>query len=150
MVLMKLDSMLIFKYHYSILVYMVFCSFTLTFNGRVPVSPLIPYNIKLVQRGFTERAAFEERIPHIGREFTAFTCYTNKATARASIQQGSWLVHEGAWQWMRRSAQNSAAIVRVTHFSDRDQVTGTGKGSSWPALRRIVLLPGYCLLGAVS
>jgi hypothetical protein len=49
---------------------MIFSLFTLTFHGRVPVSPLIPYNIKFVQRGFTERAAFEERIPRVGREFT--------------------------------------------------------------------------------
>lgn len=31
------------------------------FHGRVPVSPLIPYNTEFVQRGFTHRAAFEER-----------------------------------------------------------------------------------------
>jgi hypothetical protein len=44
--------------------------FTLTFHSRVPVSPLIPFNIKFIQRGFTERAAFEERIPRVGRGFT--------------------------------------------------------------------------------
>jgi hypothetical protein len=32
----------------------------------VPVSPLIPYNIKFVQRGFTKRAAFKER-PRAGQ-----------------------------------------------------------------------------------
>jgi hypothetical protein len=37
------------KYHYSI--FMIFL-FTLTFHGRVPVSPLIPYNSKFAQRGF--------------------------------------------------------------------------------------------------
>jgi hypothetical protein len=31
----------------------------LAFHGRVSVSPLIPYNNELIQRGFTERAGFE-------------------------------------------------------------------------------------------
>lgn len=30
---------------------------------RVPVSPLMPYSIKFVQRGFIDRAAFEKHIP---------------------------------------------------------------------------------------
>jgi hypothetical protein len=47
----------------------MFCLFTLTFHGRVPVSPLIPYSTKFIQRGFTERAGFEERIPRAGRGF---------------------------------------------------------------------------------
>jgi hypothetical protein len=42
--------------------FMIFCYFTLTFHGRVPVSPLFPYNTNFVQRRFTERAAFEKRI----------------------------------------------------------------------------------------
>jgi hypothetical protein len=33
-----------------------------SFHSRVPIFPLIPYNIKFVQCGFTERAAFEESI----------------------------------------------------------------------------------------
>jgi hypothetical protein len=45
----------------------LFFLFTLAFHGRVPVTPLIPYNVKFIQRGFTERAAFDERIPRAGR-----------------------------------------------------------------------------------
>jgi hypothetical protein len=41
----------------------MFCLFILTFYSRVAVSTLIPYDIKLVQRGFAERAAFEESVP---------------------------------------------------------------------------------------
>lgn len=48
------------KYHDSI--FMTFCLFTLTSHGRAPASPLITYNIKFVQRGFSERSAGEERI----------------------------------------------------------------------------------------
>jgi hypothetical protein len=39
----------------------------LTFHGRVPISPLIPYNIK-----FVERAAFEKSIALFGQEFIVF------------------------------------------------------------------------------
>jgi hypothetical protein len=52
---------------------MICCLFTLIFYGRVPVSPLIPYNIKFVQRGFTERVALEERIPRAGRGLTVLS-----------------------------------------------------------------------------
>jgi hypothetical protein len=45
-----------------------FCLFTLTFDGRVPVSPFIAYTIKFVQRGFTEGV---ERNPHAGRGLAA-------------------------------------------------------------------------------
>jgi hypothetical protein len=34
--------------------------------------PIIPYNIKFVQRGFTERDAFKERIRRVVRGFTVF------------------------------------------------------------------------------
>jgi hypothetical protein len=44
---------------------MIFCLFALTFHCRVPLSSLIQYNIKFVQRGFTVRAALEERIPRV-------------------------------------------------------------------------------------
>lgn len=37
----------------------------MTLNVRVPVSPLIPQNIRFAQRGFTDRAAFEERIHRV-------------------------------------------------------------------------------------
>jgi hypothetical protein len=36
---------------------------------QYPVSLLILYNTGFVKRGLTERAAFEARIPHIGRGF---------------------------------------------------------------------------------
>jgi hypothetical protein len=65
-ILFILLSLFINKYHNSIFMISLF---TLLFHGRVPVSPLIPYNIKFVQRGFTERAVFEERIPRVGRGF---------------------------------------------------------------------------------
>jgi hypothetical protein len=57
---------------------MIFYLSTMTYHGRAPVLPLIPYSIKFIQRGFTERAAFEERIPHVGRGFTvkAKSCLT--------------------------------------------------------------------------
>jgi hypothetical protein len=42
--------------------YLIFL-FTLTLYCPVLVSPLIPYNTKFVQRGFIERAAFEDRVP---------------------------------------------------------------------------------------
>jgi hypothetical protein len=58
-----------------------YCLFTLTSDGRVPVSPLIPYNIKFVQRGFSERTAFEEGIPRAGRGFTVnFIVNTSRPT----------------------------------------------------------------------
>jgi hypothetical protein len=38
-----------------------YCLFNLILHGRVPASPLTPYNINFVQHGFTERATFEER-----------------------------------------------------------------------------------------
>jgi hypothetical protein len=44
--------------------------FGLTFSGRVPISPIIPYNIEFVQRVFTESAAFETRFTRAGRGFT--------------------------------------------------------------------------------
>jgi hypothetical protein len=44
--------------------------FTPTFCGPVPVSQLIPYSIEFVQRGFTERAAFEQRVSLSGRGLT--------------------------------------------------------------------------------
>jgi hypothetical protein len=47
-----------------------YCLFTLTFHGRVPVSP---YSIKFVQRGLTERADFEGSIPRVGRGFTVLS-----------------------------------------------------------------------------
>jgi hypothetical protein len=47
-----------------------------TSEGRVPVSPLILYDIKFVQRGFTERGTFEERVPCFGRGFlTVAHCF---------------------------------------------------------------------------
>jgi hypothetical protein len=52
---------------------MIFLLLALTFHGRVPVSPLTPYNIKFVQRGFTERAAFEERIPALDEGLLYFS-----------------------------------------------------------------------------
>jgi hypothetical protein len=51
-------------------IFIYFCIFTWIFHGRAPVIPLIPYNIKFVQRGFTESAAFEKSIPHFGQRFT--------------------------------------------------------------------------------
>jgi hypothetical protein len=51
---------------------MILMFFSFTFHGRVSVTPLIPCNIKFVQRGFIERAAFEERISRVGREFTVY------------------------------------------------------------------------------
>jgi hypothetical protein len=59
MILMILLSLFRNKYHYSIFMFFS-CLFTLASHDRVPVSPLIPHDIKFVQRGFTERAAFEE------------------------------------------------------------------------------------------
>jgi hypothetical protein len=59
-----LPSIFINKYHYSIC--MIFCLFTLTLQGFVPMSPLIPYKVKSIQLGFIECAAFEECIPHVG------------------------------------------------------------------------------------
>jgi hypothetical protein len=66
--ILLLQSLFINKYHY--ITFIIFCLFTLTFHGRFPVSPLIPYNIKFVQRGFTERAAFEEHTPRVGLGFS--------------------------------------------------------------------------------
>jgi hypothetical protein len=39
----------------------------LSFLGRVPVSPLIPFNTEFVQHGFSERAAFQGRIPTVNK-----------------------------------------------------------------------------------
>jgi hypothetical protein len=49
--------------------------FNLIFHGRVPVSPLIPYNINFVQRGLTERTIFEGHIPRDGRGFPLYSIY---------------------------------------------------------------------------
>jgi hypothetical protein len=43
--------------------FMIFCLFAATFNGRILVSPSNACNIKFVQRGFTERAALEGPTP---------------------------------------------------------------------------------------
>jgi hypothetical protein len=53
-----LHSLVINKYHYS--AYIIFCLFTFTLRGRIPVSPINTYIIKFVQRGFTERATLED------------------------------------------------------------------------------------------
>jgi hypothetical protein len=44
--------------------------FTSTFHCRIPVSALIPYNMKFIKGGLTERATSEERIPRVGRGST--------------------------------------------------------------------------------
>jgi hypothetical protein len=73
-----------------ITVYLRFsCLFTSTFHGRVPVSPLIPYNIKFVQRGFTERAAFEERISHVGRGFTVIHGVAHSVSRFLTLKRNS-------------------------------------------------------------
>jgi hypothetical protein len=51
---------------------MILMFFSFTFHGRVPVTPLIPCNIKFIQSGFVERAAFEKRISRVGRAFTVY------------------------------------------------------------------------------
>jgi hypothetical protein len=56
------------KYRYRI--FIIFCLFALTFHGHIAMSPLIPYNIKFVQCGFTESTTFEEHILHVTQGFT--------------------------------------------------------------------------------
>jgi hypothetical protein len=45
------------------------CLFSISVNahGRVPLFPLMTYNITFVQRGVTEHTAFEELTSHVGR-----------------------------------------------------------------------------------
>jgi hypothetical protein len=64
-ILFKLSSLFVNKYYYSA------SSFTLTFHGRLLLSPLIPCNVKFAQLAFIEGAAFEERVHRAGRVFTA-------------------------------------------------------------------------------
>jgi hypothetical protein len=56
----------------ALLYYMTFTIllFTLTPHGRVPVSPLIPHNTKIIKRVFNKRARYEERFCRFGRRFT--------------------------------------------------------------------------------
>jgi hypothetical protein len=44
--------------------------YSFTFNGHIPVSPLIPYSIQFVQCRFTECITCDEHIPQVGRGFT--------------------------------------------------------------------------------
>jgi hypothetical protein len=44
----------------NIIIYNFIVFFTLSFHSRLPVSPLIPYNIKFIQHGLAKGAAFEE------------------------------------------------------------------------------------------
>jgi hypothetical protein len=59
------------------MIFIVYLS-TLTFRCRFPISTLIPYNIKFVQRG-----AFEDRIPSVGRGFTV--SYVSKCCTEPRI-----------------------------------------------------------------
>jgi hypothetical protein len=58
------------EYHHSVFMMLLFIFFD--FPRRFPVSPLITYNFKFALREFTERAAFERRVPRDVRRFTAW------------------------------------------------------------------------------
>jgi hypothetical protein len=60
-----LHTFFVNKYYDNI--FMTFCLFTLNFRGRVLVSTLIACNVWFTQRGFTRRAALEERILRVWR-----------------------------------------------------------------------------------
>lgn len=50
------------------------CLFTLIFHGHVPMSPLIPYNIKAVGHRFIECTTLKEHIPDTGQGLTVLNC----------------------------------------------------------------------------
>jgi hypothetical protein len=112
MILVIYHSLFINKYHYSIFIF--FCLFTLTFHCRFPVSPLFPYNIEFVQRGFTERVAFEERIPFVGR---GFSCVLLNSAQVIVVFLSIYLVL--AWRWLTEAvALVFAGLVLETAAGD--------------------------------
>jgi len=51
--------------------YYIVILFTSTYHGAFPISPLIPYKIRFVHRGFTEGVAIVIVLPRFWRGFTA-------------------------------------------------------------------------------
>jgi hypothetical protein len=56
---------------------------------------------------------------HVNAIFTQYSHVTRTTffPSERTASDWSWLAHEGTWQWMRRSVQNSTAIVRVAHVN---------------------------------
>jgi hypothetical protein len=63
------------------------------FPRRVPFFPSVPYNINLVQRGFTERAAFQDRVSWDGRRFTLHNLVINLFTKFPPISSHNYKFH---------------------------------------------------------
>jgi hypothetical protein len=64
------------------------------FNRCVPVFPLIPHNNNFVQRGFTERAACEERIPCDERRVTLYNLVIDFFTKFSPIGSQNYKFHK--------------------------------------------------------